>query len=474
MISDQTAHIHWYEGLFLEPHHLQALQRQVLSVPAALRSSVIPYYWGLLAWKLDERRLEQGRIRFETLNAIFPSGIEVRLDATPETSNAVLPELDISDMFRRSGSQPFTVALAVPRWQDNYANTLDAANPRVNRMWCVETIEHRDENTGQNARAVEVRKINARLIVRRAEDETDLHVLPLVRITPAATDQNDIKPTLDRRFVPATLVLHGSPTLADMMQQLLQFVIARREQLRETVQSLGKIVPNQPVNGEVFVKVVRLRVYDRYSARLDHLLNRPFVTPADLYLELRSMLAELASLDPTSKESERVFAVPRYDHDHPFPCFDDLTKTIRLLMPGQGPGYKLIAFRKDAKFFLADLEDKIFDEGNDFYVAVQSAGLGQNDVRKLIENNSRFILAAAKDFDGKGFPFGLRLSMESPPVAAPSNQYFFRVMKSESNDALKKWRRVRDNNGRLAASFTGFDTSDFQMGVCVTMHGLDR
>lgn len=472
MISDATSQIHWYEGLFLEPHHLQLLQRQVLSLPATLRSCVMPYYWGLLGWKLDEKRLEQGRIRFEKLHAIFPSGIEVRLDNTPETSNAVLPELDISDVFRRL-NQPFTVALAVPRWQDSYANTLDAANPRVNRMWCVETIEHRDENTGDNARTVEVRKINARLIIRRAEDETDLHVLPLIRITPAATDQNDVIPTIDRRYVPATLVLAGSPTLSEMLTQLLQFLHTRREQLREAVQSLGKIVASQAISAEAFMKIVRLRVYDRYSARLDHLLQRPFVTPADLYLELRSMLAELASLDPTSPESERAFQVPRYDHDHPFTCFDDLAKTIRLLMPGQGPGYKLVPFKKDQKFFVADIDDKLFDEGNDFYVAVTSPALGASDVRKLVENNSRFILAAAKDFDGR-FPFGMRLSMESPPVAAPSNQFFFRMMKSESPEAMKKWRRVRENSGRLGAFFTGFDTSDFQLNVCVTMHSLDR
>ena len=39
---------------------------------------------------------------------------------------------------------------------------------------------------------------------------------------------------------------------------------------------------------------------------------------------------------------------------------------------------------------------------------------------------------------------------------------------------MKKWRRVRDDGGRLAAFWNGFEASDLQLAVCATLHSLDR
>ncbi len=113
--------IHWQEGLFLQPHHLQRMQKSLRDEIAAERRLAWPYPYGVVEARISRDELENMRIRFERLRAIMPSGLEVSF---PE--NAELPSLDIKQAFSK-GSGSFNVALGVPLWQSMRANTLSPA-----------------------------------------------------------------------------------------------------------------------------------------------------------------------------------------------------------------------------------------------------------------------------------------------------------------------------------------------------------
>jgi len=80
--------IHWQEGLFLQPHHLQRMQKSLRDEIAAERRLAWPYPYGVVEARISRDELENMRIRFERLRAIMPSGLEVSF---PE--NAELPSL---------------------------------------------------------------------------------------------------------------------------------------------------------------------------------------------------------------------------------------------------------------------------------------------------------------------------------------------------------------------------------------------
>src|SRR6266513_2290753 len=109
-------HVHWHEGLFLQPHHLQIMQRRLQQEMRAARGLFHPHYFGVLESRIAHDDLADGRVRFERLRVIMPSGQEVFF---PE--DAALPALDIkADLVRGAG--PLEVFLTVPLWTKSRAN----------------------------------------------------------------------------------------------------------------------------------------------------------------------------------------------------------------------------------------------------------------------------------------------------------------------------------------------------------------
>jgi type VI secretion system protein ImpJ len=109
--------VHWHEGLFLLPHHLQHLQRGLSDGSSAERRLNWAHPYGLVEARLSSDDLENMRIRFEHLHAVMPSGQEVRFPRDAE-----LAALDIKQAFESRGR--FVVYLALPLWLDSRANCM--------------------------------------------------------------------------------------------------------------------------------------------------------------------------------------------------------------------------------------------------------------------------------------------------------------------------------------------------------------
>jgi len=155
--------IHWHEGLFLQPHHLQMMQRRTQVEIRAARSLLAPNFFGVVDGRLAYDDLADGRIRFERLQVIMPSGQEIRF---PE--EASLPSLDVRAAMAR-GTGQMEVSLAVPLWAKNRANSFrfgEPPDPRIKLLYIpVEAVDLADENTGENPQSLYLRKINARLVL---------------------------------------------------------------------------------------------------------------------------------------------------------------------------------------------------------------------------------------------------------------------------------------------------------------------
>ena len=113
--------VHWNEGLFLQPHHLQRSQRGVVERIRAERKLAWPFPWGLVSARLSRDDLENFRLRFDRLHAVMPSGLEVNF---PE--DADLPVVDIRQAVARS-SGSLMVKLAVPLWHPARSNSVPIA-----------------------------------------------------------------------------------------------------------------------------------------------------------------------------------------------------------------------------------------------------------------------------------------------------------------------------------------------------------
>jgi type VI secretion system protein ImpJ len=449
--------IHWQEGLFLQPHHFQRMQKSLVDEISSERRLAWPYPYGVIEARLSRDELENKRVRFDKLRAIMPTGLEVNYPAAAE-----LPSLDIAQAFSK-GAGSFTVSLGVPLWQESRANTVPVthdADTRVKLLYRIGEIECHDENTGENPKPVQVRKINSRLMFEH-EDASDMEVLPLLRIV-RATGEDVGLPKEDPEFVPPCMLLSGSPVLREMVRDLVSQVEASRKELVVQVTRGGFSIDT--MRGVQFEQVMRLRTLNRYSARLPSIIAAPIATPFSVYLELRELLAELAAMHPDRDEFESA----PYRHDNQFLCFRELANKIRSFLRGAvAPSFLKLAFKDVGGVLTANFSPEHFAQPNAYFLGIKTK-LDPTAVARYVEDGDKFKLMpqslATRAIRGIELKEERHAPLELPAAA---DLHYFRLERANS---ARMWQQIQTEK-TAAIRWTGgeLDWSDASFTLYMTV-----
>jgi type VI secretion system protein ImpJ len=428
-----TGMIHWHEGLFLQPHHLQNYSREVRESIGRERRLAFAYPYGVLDCKISSDGLENNLVRLDRLHVVMPSGLEIDVPG-----NASVPALDIKRIFANNPGG-FTVSLAVPLYQEGRANTIESigdADVRIKRLYRISETASPDENTGENSQPMLVRKINARLVTD-ADDTTDMEVIPLLRIMASAEESTIPRP--DSRFIPPCMTISGSPTLKNLLRDLANAVEAARKELVNQLTRGGYSVEN--IKPPQMLMILRLTTLNRFAGRLPSLFagsaGAGTISPLEAYLELRELQGELAALAP----DRDPFEAPKYDHDLPGIIFTELDRKIRPLLRSESRGrFIQIPFIKDPTNVLGvSVTDEQFAQANGFYVAIKTK-MDPTLLAKLVEDQDKFKLMPKSMI--KLNIFGARLVEDRhPPMELPSatDLHYFRIDVGQSQ---KMWERI--------------------------------
>ncbi len=442
--------IHWHEGLFLQPHHLQRFQKNLHDLVAMGRSIQIPYPYGVIEMKLSYDELENQRLLFDRLHVVTRGGIEIDYP-----KNAHLPIIDIKKAF---AEQPggFAVALAVPLGVDERANSIEPGSntdPRAKLIYRVSEKQYADENTGENPKPVMMRYYNARLILEN-EDDSDMEIIPLLRIK-RSTDQESAIPRQDPEFTPPCFVVNASPVLRDLVRDISAQVEASRKELSVQLTRGGTFDLNT-LRGIQFEQVWRLRTLNRFAARLPSLVLAPSITPFTWYLELRELLGDLVALFPGKGE----FDVIPYDHDNPLPCFREVCDKIRKYLRGLvAPSFWKVEFKRDGQWLAATFEDKHFTVPTEYYLGIRTRQDARG-VAELVENRDEFKLMPRSMIERA--IWGLPLKEERhPPLELPADAtlHYFRLDRTEG---ARHWDLLQKEKS-ACIRWTGIDSTDYQV-----------
>ncbi len=430
--------VHWHEGLFLQPHHLQAMQRAQGEMLRRERRLSMGYPYGVSELRISTDALENMLVRLDRLRAVMPSGLEVDVPG-----NCDLPALDIKRAFQ-SGSGSFVVSLAAPLWQPDRANTVGVngsaagggEDARVKRLFRVSEVNSPDENTGENPQPMLMRRVNARLVVE-GEDTTDLELIPLLRIQRAGDEKT--LPRADEGFVPPCLTISGSPKLKNHLRALAAAVEAARRDVVSSLTRGGWVV--EQLRGQSMLDLLRLRTLGRFAGSLPTLVNGGVggpisVTPLEVYLELRELLGELAALSP----DRDPFESSAYDHDNPWPVFDELDRKIRsVLRGGLRKRYMQAPFTQEAGVLVATLADEHIKDANGYLLGIKTK-MDPTKLATLVEDGDKFKLMPRSM--AKLNVYGVKLEEERhAPMELPSatDLHYFRLQIGESQ---KMWDRA--------------------------------
>lgn len=450
-------YIHWREGLFLQPQHLQHFQRGVHHRIELLTRIGHTHAHGVIDIDLAEGDLENFQVRFRKLHAILPGGTLLRF---PEDSD--LPALNIKEAFS-AGKEPLLVFLAVPRWFEERPNvTPDTASNAQSSpaRYVVCSRETNDENTGQHPQPVELRRLNARLVI----DEPDLRrhdfeLLPILRISRTARQSLPDVPRLDPTFVPGSISLAGIPGVLELVRDLASRITAVRREFSTL------LVDNPPFGAsygpESLRYLFRLRILSSFEATLPALIEDGSIAPFDLYLHLRGLLGEFAALEP---EQDDFFSTA-YDHSNCYPPFAELVTRIRKYLTGPRQQYRKVDFRKEERGFIAPVSSDLFHDAASFFLTVKSAQKA-SEIVSLVENPTQCLLLpgiiARDTFAVRGI--GMK-EVRSLPFGLPRDPklFYFRVLTEESRDF---WERLTNDN-EAWIMFNGSKSSDFEISFII-------
>ena len=445
--------IHWEEGLFLQPHHLQRMQKSVFDLVGRERALTWSYPYGVIDAHLSADDLRAFRIQFTRLRAVMPSGLEVHF---PE--NAELPTVDIKQAFA-SAAGGFTVYLGVPLWIDSRANTLNGqgVDSRAKLIYRVREIECADENTGDNPKPLLVRRLNARILLEH-EDRSNLEVLPLFRVTRSTTEENSL-PQLDPDFVAPSLVLNASPVLRELVRDLASQIEASRKELVVQVARGGFSI--ETLRGLQFEQILRLRTLNKFAARLPTLVAAGSISPFVFYLELRELYSELTALYPDKDD----FDVLPYNHDNPILPFRELSHKIRAYVRGSvAPSFMSVPFVPDGTFLAAMLTDEHLTAPSDYFLGIKTKE-DPRAVAAFVEDADKFKLMP-RSLANRAI-WGVRLKEERiVPLELPAagNLHYFRLLRA---DSARVWDLLKAEKQAIIR-WTGKEDADYQITLYMT------
>jgi len=452
--------IHWQEGLFLQPHHLQRMQKSLREEVSSERRLGWAYPYGVIEARISRDELENFRVRFDRLRVIMPSGLEINY---PE--NAELPSLDIKQAFSK-GAGTFNLFLGVPLWQNVRANTLKDATSdgRVKLLYRVSEIECTDENTGENPKPIQVRKINSRLMFD-SEDTADMELIPLLRVV-RATGQELGLPREDPEYVPPCLVLSGSAILRELVRDLVAAVEATRKPLVVKMTRGG--FSAEALRGPQLLQIMKLRTLNRFSARLPSIIQAPVVTPYTMYLELRELLGELVALHPDRDD----FDCTPYNHESPYGCFRELSAKIRMeLVDVPDQIYLKQVFQEvDGPKRRAYFNDEILTKPNAYLLGIKTK-MDPLKLARYVTDPDKFKLMP-KSFEDRAIR-GVELKEERhAPMELPaaSDLYYFRLDRTTNPQSAQRWQQVQtEKSATIRWQSNELDWSDAEFTLYATV-----
>ena len=450
-----SSHVHWHEGLFLQPHHLQRLQRSVYEEATTNRRLLRSYPAGVVEMQLSPDELANFRLRFERLLAILPSGLVIDFP-----DNADLPAFDLKTLFSTGGST-FDLHLAVPLWQLKRANAFaigEAADARAKLLFKPVEVMLADENTGDNPKPVLLRRINAR-VLGPGDDRNDLETLPLLRLV-RATGEALGQPKIDPEYVPPCIFLTGSPVLHRLVRDLVAQVQASRQELVVQVTRGGFSL--ETLRGAQFEQLMRLRTLNRFAARLGALLGAAGVAPFDWYLELLDLHAELAALHPDRDDAN----LPDYDHERLFAVFEQVDAKIRGMLRGVvTASYLKLAFTREPGIFAATFTDEHFTKPVEYFLGVRSK-LDPREVTRMVEDADQFKFMP-RSMATRAIRGVVLKEERIPPLQLPAQTglNYFRVNRADSG---RVWSQIQLEK-EAVLRWPDADGSDFEITLFMTL-----
>src|SRR6202035_5293813 len=334
----------WAEGMYLAPQHFQAQNRYFEEAVHFATASLWRDSYGLAACQLDADALRNGTVSLLHARGMFQDGLPFDIpecDPRPDPRNIAEQFLPATDSL--------TVALAVPRWVQGQQNCDLDPMPSGNARYTSTTEMVHDENTGLDAKPVQMGRKNIRLVVLPTEDE-NLLTIPVARVMRDQSGHFVYDPT----HVSPCLRLSSSERLSSMLQRLVEILEEKSMVVTQEQQTGGTFQTG--MSARQVAQFWFLHAINSSLTPLRHILLAKHRHPEEMFREMSRLAGALCTFGLDTQPR----SLPPYDHQHLDRCFDALDEHIRrhleIVVPAQAI---VIPLRPTVRYFYeAEIRDQ--------------------------------------------------------------------------------------------------------------------
>jgi type VI secretion system protein ImpJ len=331
---------------------------------------------------------------------------------------------------------------------------------KTKRLYKTAEVNIADENTGLNPQPIQIRRINARLLLDD-DDRDDMEVMPLFHVSTPAMGAIGL-PRIDPISFPPCLFLSAWEPLHSLIRAMVDEIEATRGGVAKDLLRDGFDI--QSLRPAQMRQVLRLQALNRAASRLPSLVRAPRITPFQLYLELRELLGNLAISDPDGD----AFECADYDHDDPALPFKDVCDRIRKYLDRQaGPSALKWELVRENRAFVGRGIPKENLELPELFLAIETHE-DRAKVAQLVQDSIRFKMLPAS-LVNKIAQKGVRLVLDhNPPSNLPSapGRSYFRIMRDD--ETSEGWWEKIKAEGAVGVTWLGMDLPD----VRFTLHAM--
>jgi len=438
--------VHWSEGMFLRPHHMQGFQRHMETVMRATMGGVDPYPWGFLDLHIASEPLENFTLRLENCTVRMKDGTWVHI---PE--NTQVPPLSFEKQMEQGGGQ-VEILFGIPALREVRANAISLQAPsRIDGTPRFEpqTIMRRDENTGENPQPMYVRRMRGKLFTA-SEDTTDYETVRLGVIR--RTDRPGAIPEIDPAGAGPLLAVQADAGVSGMLQSLFDQVEAKDEVLaREAREHRMNFTDGVAANLEHLLK---LHALNEATGVVKALRQCVLLKPFEVYVALARLIGHLSVFHDDLVPG----VLPPYDHDRPGETFVRMQSRLQVLLDAMRPmAYVERAFarRKDAQGregLEVELDRPWIDQNLEMFVGLISNEMDITELERHIYNRLNLKLASPTRAPkiANIAVRGLRLEIKAVPAGTlPRRQglHYFKINKTIGTDRTDYWRECEQERG---------------------------
>lgn len=433
---DSLKSLYWNQGLFLKPQHFQQFGLQATSVANAFSKIRSGADDGITKLSIDENALKSNMLVIEELECILSDGT---LLVFPGNCKISPIKLEASDADALGHISAYIAVSPLLEQSSNLTN----GNSEIARYQLNDNVAKKDLFDVQESADVATLNFDARLLV--GEEQRKQHN-QLVCIKLAEFAQSGDEFVQDAKFIPQSITVESSKVLQGYIKSLKQSLMGRFEQL-ESFSSLNN--QGGDSSSHNLGMVMAMNTVANYVATFAQYEEISSSRPADVYLSIRQLIAQLSvfskTISVTGEANNDDHSLIAYSDQNLTECFYRATRLATQLLNELTVDPELLialVAQGDAKY-IAPITSEFIDANNRVYLRLRSSSNLEEQLDDIL-NYAKLGADGQVDVYLKRSLPGVELSYLSRKpqgVASMKNSYYF-VFDRQSF----QWQKVVEAN----------------------------